>query len=55
MKEILKVIEEEINDLRVMMYKACKDTDNLSQPDVVRISQELDCKITTYQKLIYHK
>ncbi len=55
MREKLKVMEEEIDNLRVLMYEASKRNDDLSRPEVVRISQELDGKITTYQKLLYNK
>lgn len=55
MREMLKVIEEEINDLRVLMYEVSKRNEDLTRPEVVRISQELDGKITTYQKLLYNK
>lgn len=55
MREMLKVMEEEIDILRVLMYEASKKNEDLTRPEVVRISQELDGKITTYQKLLYNK
>lgn len=52
---MLDKIEEEIDKLRNLMYEASKRTKDLTQPEVIRISQELDGKITTYQKLMYQK
>lgn len=55
MKEMLSKIDDEINNLRSLMYEAMNKNNDLTKPEVVRISQELDGKITLYQKLLYNK
>lgn len=55
MGELLRTIEAEIDRLRCQMYEVTKQNSNLTGPEVIRISQELDGKIMTYQKLLYYK
>ncbi len=55
MRDLLRVIEDEIDKLRFLMYEASKRGNELTRSDVIRISQELDGKIMTYQKLLYYK
>jgi len=55
MREMLKLIEEDIDKLRDKMYEVSKQSDTLSLPEVVRISQELDGKLTKYQKLLQYE
>lgn len=55
MREMLSKIDDEINTLRLLMYEAMNKSNDLTKPEVLKISQELDGKITLYQKMLYNK
>lgn len=45
-------LKKEIQSLRAYLYTIGKETDNYSQGEILKISQDLDQKLLIYQKQI---
>ncbi|MCI1692217.1 aspartyl-phosphate phosphatase Spo0E family protein [Aneurinibacillus aneurinilyticus] len=49
----LESLQQEITQLREIMYKLAKEKKSLSHPDVVEISQQLDAKLNLHHQFFH--